>query len=374
MYIALKVQVLLSKNPIVVQIRDFYSIFIIWIGRIRINISYFKTEDFHVNHHQLDEYLRIYNEVEEMQKKTKKNINDISNHDWVHLSGGEIPRLPDDFFFDKGPIVISKHNRFADMPLHLHSFIELNYVYSGTCKQIVNGEELVLQEGQVSILDVDVPHSIPALGENDILINIIMKKETFSTSFLSQMGNTGIVSNFLANAMSENQKHDHYILFHSQENENLQYIIKNMMCEFFDEREYSMELVKFYIPVMFTELMRVFQYDKNFELNRLSGKASIIEVLHYIELHYNECSLTSLASKFNFNSNYLGNMLKERTGMTFLELVQMQRMIRASILLKNTTKGIDDIAFEIGYESSSFFHKKFKQHFGCTPSQFRKRK
>jgi len=132
-------------------------------------------------------------------------------------------------------------------------------------------------------------------------------------------------------------------------------------------------MVQSYLPVVLTELMRAYQLDKNFELTRVSGKANIIEILHYIEQNYNHCSLTSLAEKFNFNPNYLGNMLKERTGKTFLELVQMQRMIRASVLLKNTTKSMDDIAFESGYESSSFFHRKFKQHFGCTPSQFRKK-
>ncbi|TCN25366.1 AraC family transcriptional regulator [Mesobacillus foraminis] len=326
-----------------------------------------------MNYQQLDEYLRKLDSIEEIQIKTRENINDFDGHELILESGSEIPRMREEYFFDKGPIFISKHHRFADMPLHLHSFIEINYVYSGTCKQNINGKEVTLTRGQVCLLDKDVPHGIPALGEDDILINIIMKKETFSHSFIGHLGNTGIVSNFLANAVSENQRHDHYILFHSQDNEHLQSIIENMMCEFFGDRDYSYEMVKFYLPVMFTELMRVYQLDKNFEMTRLSGRATIIELLHYIEEHYKDCSLTSLAEKFSFNPNYLGNMLKERTGMTFLELVQMQRMIRASALLKNTNRGIDDIAFEVGYESSSFFHRKFKSHFGCTPNQFRKK-
>jgi AraC-like DNA-binding protein/mannose-6-phosphate isomerase-like protein (cupin superfamily) len=326
-----------------------------------------------LNHQQLDDYLRKLDHIEEIQIKTRKNVNDFDGHELLIERGSDIPRMQEEYFFNKGPIFINKHHRFADMPLHMHSFIEINYIYSGVCKQIINEKEVVMTKGQVCMLDKDVPHSIPALGENDILINIIMKKETLSTSFMGRLGNTGIVSRFLANAVSANQRHDHYILFHSQDNENLQYIIKNMICEFLEEKDYSLEMVQFYLPVMFTELMRVYQLDMNFELTRVSGKANIIELLHYIEEHYNECSLTSLAEKFNFNPNYLGNLLKERTGMTFLELVQMQRMIRASVLLKNTTKGIDDIAFEIGYESSSFFHRKFKQHFGCTPSQFRKK-
>ncbi|OLS37229.1 helix-turn-helix domain-containing protein [Bacillus sp. MRMR6] len=327
-----------------------------------------------MNHQQLDNYLRKFDHIEEIQIKTRKNVNDFDGRELLIESGSNIPRMQEEYFFNKGPVFINKHHRFADMPLHMHSFIEINYIYSGACKQIINGKEIVLTKGQVCMLDIDVPHSIPALGEGDILINIIMKKETFSASFMGRLGNAGIVSNFLANAVSKNQRHDHYILFHSQDNKNLQYIIKNIMCEFFDEQDYSLEMVQFYLPVMFTELMRVYQIDMNFELTRTAGKANIIELLHYIEENYHNCSLTSLAEKFNFNPNYLGNLLKERTGMTFLELVQMQKMVRASLLLKNTTKSIDDIAFDIGYESSSFFHRKFKQHFGCTPSQFRKKR
>jgi AraC-like DNA-binding protein/mannose-6-phosphate isomerase-like protein (cupin superfamily) len=324
-----------------------------------------------MNHQQLHDYLQKLDLIEEIQIKTRKNINDFDGNELIIESGSNIPRMQEEYFFNKGPIFISKHHRFADMPLHLHSFIEINYVYSGTCKQTINGKELVLTQGQVCMLGVDVPHSILTLGDNDILINIIMKKETFSGFFMGRLGKSGIVSNFLANAVSENQRHDHYILFHSEDNENLQYIIKNMMCEFFDEQDYSIEMVQSYLPVMLTELMRVYQLDKNFELTRVSGKANIIEILHYIEKYYKDCSLTSLAERFNFNPNYLGNMLKERTGKTFSEFVQIQRMIRASVLLKNTTKSMEDIAFEIGYESSSFFYRKFKLHFGRTPSQYR---
>ncbi|WP_307893576.1 cupin domain-containing protein [Bacillus swezeyi] len=51
------------------------------------------------------------------------------------------------------------------------------------------------------LLDQDVPHSIPALGKNDIFGECVL----------------------------EDQCHDRYILFYWQDNDNLQYILKNMM-------------------------------------------------------------------------------------------------------------------------------------------------
>ena len=94
-----------------------------------------------MNHQQLDQYIRKLDPIEEIQMKTRKNINDFDGNE-LHLDrGSEIPRMREEYFFNKGPIFISKHHRFADMPLHMHSFIEINYIYSGVCKQNINGKE-----------------------------------------------------------------------------------------------------------------------------------------------------------------------------------------------------------------------------------------
>jgi AraC-like DNA-binding protein/mannose-6-phosphate isomerase-like protein (cupin superfamily) len=327
-----------------------------------------------MNHQELDHYLRKLDQIEEIQIKTGENVNDFDGNELVVESEGTIPRMQDFYFFDNGPVFINKHHRFANMPLHIHSFIELNYVYSGICHQQINGQSVLLEQGQICLLDQDVPHSISALGEQDILVNIIMKKETFSKIFLGRLSNNGIVADFLANAVSENQKHDKYLLFHSQHNENLQYIIKNIFCEFFSKQEHSLAMVNYYLPILFTELMRVYQLDKNFEFRKKTSRANIVDILSYIEHHYRDCTLTAIAKEFNFNPNYLGNMLKERTGKTFLELVHTQRMIHVSTMLQHTDKSIDEIAYEVGYESPSFLYRKFKKHFGQTPSHFRKNK
>ncbi|MCM3412760.1 helix-turn-helix domain-containing protein [Metabacillus litoralis] len=327
-----------------------------------------------MNHNQLDQFLRRLDEIEKIQVLTNENINDFDGRELVVNEGQSVPRLDEKYFFDKGPIFISKHHRFADMPLHMHTFIEMNYVYSGVCRQLLNGKEIKLTEGQICLLDRDVPHSIPALGENDIVVNILMKKDPFTMSLLGQLSKRGIVSSFLMNAILENQHHDRYILFRSEQNQNLQYIVKNMLCEYFAPQEYSFEMVNYYMPILLTELMRVYQLDKNFELTQSSGKTSILNILHYIEKNYKDCTLTSLAETFNFNANYLGNMLKEKTGKTFLDLVQSQKMIESASLLKNTDKSIEDIAYQVGYDSLSFFYRKFKEFYGETPTSFRKDK
>lgn len=60
---------------------------------------------------------------------------------------GKIPKLPTYLFFQHHDIYINKHSRFAPCPEHTHQFLEMNYVYSGSCKQIINGKEFILKKG-----------------------------------------------------------------------------------------------------------------------------------------------------------------------------------------------------------------------------------
>lgn len=323
-----------------------------------------------MDHRELDGYLRSLNEVEQEQQRTGNNINDI----WpLEREGTDLEyfRMPADAFFQEGPVHIRKHNRFAPMPLHLHNFIEMNYIYSGRCVQWINGQRIELEEGQACLLDTDVLHSIEPMGENDILVNILIKPEVFRNA-LSRFSENGILSHFMVNALSESTNHNRYILFESQAHPTFQLFIKNMMCEAFEPQLYSREMIIQYLMISLTELMRVFTYHTNQDRLHPEAKVSLIQVLNYIELHYKDCSLAGLAAQFSYNANYLGNLLKQKTGKTFMELVKSQRMLHAASLLANTEHSIETIAREVGYQSPGFFYRTFAETYQCTPSRYRR--
>lgn len=73
------------------------------------------------------------------------------------------------------------------MPPHIHAWIELGYLYSGSCPHRVHGNSYVLKKGQVYILDSDAPHSIGCLGENDILISLLISQALFYGSLFSSL-------------------------------------------------------------------------------------------------------------------------------------------------------------------------------------------
>ncbi|WP_179281635.1 AraC family transcriptional regulator [Paenibacillus sp. VTT E-133280] len=325
-----------------------------------------------MDHKELDHYLRRLDVIEAKQQYTRRNINEFGGTELILPHGERVPRLPVHHFFSQGDYHISKHHRFADMPEHTHTFIELNYMYSGRCRQTIGGSVVELIQGQICLLDTDVPHSISTLDEDDILINILMRKETLNAAFLTRLGSDGRLSDFLINAQSPAAAHDRYLVFRSDSCHNLHHILASMMCEYFDPHDFSTDMINGYMILVFTELMRVLNQDSVSSGLPTTKRSDLLEILQYLERHFNDCSLKDLAARFNFNPNYLSNLLKKSTGKTFGELVQEHRMAYAALLLANSDRPIGDIAGECGYESLSFFYKKFSERYEVTPLLYRK--
>lgn len=76
------------------------------------------------------------------------------------------------------------HKRFIPVKPHVHEWIELGYMYSGSCIQLINGEkQMNWKKGQVIFLDTDCMHSIGNTGEDDIMINFLFEKEYSMNGF-----------------------------------------------------------------------------------------------------------------------------------------------------------------------------------------------
>lgn len=97
----------------------------------------------------------------------------------------------------------------------------------------------------------------------------------------------------------------------------------------------------------------------------------IIPMLHYIENNFRTCTQESMTEFFHISPNYVTKMLKRHTGMSYIQLIQAQKLEYAAILLKSTPYSITGIAREAGYENMNFFYKKFGERYRCFPKEYR---
>lgn len=94
----------------------------------------------------------------------------------------------------------------------------------------------------------------------------------------------------------------------------------------------------------------------------------------YITRHYNaNPSLHDFAQSIGFHKGYLGQLIKQETGLSFHAHVANVRFERASYLLRQTNEPVRAVAEAVGIHDVDYFAAQFKRRTGKTPSQFRKR-
>jgi len=84
-------------------------------------------------------------------------------------------------------------------------------------------------------------------------------------------------------------------------------------------------------------------------------------------------SVQHLANQVGININKLQNGFKEIYRKTVNMYVQDSRLDLANNLLKNTDSSISEIVYKIGLSSKSYFSKIYKNKYGCSPSEIRKK-
>ncbi|MEK5038218.1 helix-turn-helix transcriptional regulator [Sporosarcina sp. FSL K6-3457] len=96
------------------------------------------------------------------------------------------------------------------------------------------------------------------------------------------------------------------------------------------------------------------------------------EVITYIMTYYNKrIDINELAALNFTHPSHLSRKFKQETNLTITAYQQQIRMHQAKHLLKNESLPIEEIAWTVGYEDSSYFSRVFKQETGYTPSQYR---
>ncbi|MGF7016508.1 2-isopropylmalate synthase [Lachnospiraceae bacterium PF1-21] len=97
----------------------------------------------------------------------------------------------------------------------------------------------------------------------------------------------------------------------------------------------------------------------------------MIEIRNHIQLNYADISLDDLAQAFYLSKPYLSKYIKEKSGMTFGDLVKTIRMKKAKELLKNSSSTVEYISQSVGYPNVEHFNRLFKKEYQLTPLQYR---
>ena len=265
-------------------------------------------------------------------------------------------------------IALYHEYRFLHNAEHTHNFVEMAYTYAGTSTHIVDGNEIVMQAGELLILNQHATHKEMPLGESDILIYFIILPQFF-TKTLSMMGNSESgLNQFLLSCLHNKEQAGGYLHFLVADVMPVQNLLENLIWSLANNVQYSHSVNQFTVGLLFLHL-----------LNH-TGKASsgsrrdevVFKILQYVEERYADGSLAELAALLGYDMTWLSKNIKRLTGSNYENLRQSKRIEQAKFLLRTTPLAVSDIARQVGYGNSGYFYRLFRKQVGCSPETYRK--
>lgn len=106
--------------------------------------------------------------------------------------------------------------------------------------------------------------------------------------------------------------------------------------------------------------------------DEIPNHSSIQTGIDYIDINSSEnISVQDVAKEVCFSANHFSRVFKKETGYSFVAYLTFIRVQKSVWLLRNTDQSIEQIAFEQGFNTPSYFSRIFKKLVGISPSEYR---
>jgi AraC-like DNA-binding protein/mannose-6-phosphate isomerase-like protein (cupin superfamily) len=277
---------------------------------------------------------------------------------------GEADILPKD-----SDIFVFKHFNYIDNHIHSHNYFEICYIFKGSCQLQFEKEQRTLVEGDLCIIAPISLHDIIVDDENSIVITISIRKSTFDSAFFTLLSQKDLLSYFFRTILY-NKASSNYLLFHTNNSDDIKMIIKNLIMENYKGDIYYNNCSISWANILFSNILRNYSETIQFYNYGLDNDFSLI--LQYIQQNYRDLSLKTLAEHFHYSEAHLSTLIKKNVGLNFVALITKLKISDAKDYLLNTNLSIEKIAEYVGYNNVDHFSRTFKKYYNKSPQQYRK--
>lgn len=251
---------------------------------------------------------------------------------------------------------------------HWHNCLEIIAVVKGSVKVKDGFEEHKLFEGDVIVINTDDLHAIYNTDEENLIIILNIDINYFEAYYPS-IHNTIIVCD--SNTDKKKYRKQLEVIFLS--------VLNLYNCIFYksstsdDEIEnLGLELLELLIDNF--RYLRVYE-DRftHIESNDLHAK-TFGSAMDYIYKNFTEkITLHDISSEVNFSKYYISHLIKDVSGLSFKEYLNMFRVENSEKLLLTTRKSITEIAYECGFSDVKYYNKHFFRWYHDTPGVYRRK-
>lgn len=259
-----------------------------------------------------------------------------------------------DFIRADRNIEMEKLFRYVHIPAHRHDFVELVFVFSGTCTHTVEGQSFQQGAGSFTIVNSFTSHELVA-APDCLCLTTKVRMDTFREFHIPNLPLLAVPVCF--DCGDDAFMRDMLLTIYEQQT--------NEAC-------YHDEIVSLLLQSVLIYCMQNFRDTVKFLYagTRLEGR--MLEIMNYMFENYQNITLRGLAHHFGYSEPYLCKLFREETGSTFTQILRDFKLKQAKKLLQTTDKKLNEICDTIGYSDTTQFIRDFKQQYGNTPAKYRK--
>lgn len=249
---------------------------------------------------------------------------------------------------------------------HSHDWPEMTYILSGRCKYRIEGEEYILETGDLLIANPGVKHQYLILDAKESPVEFYIG---FRGCHFRNMPQDSILLN----------DGGHILHCKAELRQELNRICYDMAAEYkgnkagvyFMQRAYMTQMLLFIIRECM-EKLNPMQSGYIFKSN--NRNYVVKKIISYLNENYNEkISLDQIAHNMYLSPVYISKLFKEETGESPINYLIKIRLEKAKEILEKPESGsVKSIAKRVGYDDVYYFSKLFKKYYGMAPLHYRK--
>ena len=282
--------------------------------------------------------------------------------------------LSEDVYFQSNQdIAMFQHYRYLPPTKHEHDFFEVAFVISGSCKNFIVNQEMLLCPGDLCIIAPHTRHAVATYQEDCVMLNILIRASTFERHFLNLLPKNDLLYNFFVKTLYHSSDMP-YLIFKTGDDQELKDSAVSLYREYLHNSRYKNTMINSLLSLFFVNLMRRHEQDVIIPTIQPSVmNEDTLFILQYMQQNAATITLSHLAKFFNYSERQIQRIITTTTGMNFSENVKQIRMSHAAQMLSDSDLSVAEISELLGYCDTSNFRKVFKNFYNMTPQEYREK-
>lgn len=233
-----------------------------------------------------------------------------------------------------------------------HDFWELTYIDNGTLHTNVDGENYVLKKSDLLLYQPGQWHTQSTSADETCSYLTIL--------FDMDLDNSSLIINRVYHATRS--IYEAFNNFVKASNEQSLYNGELMLC-YLKEIIVKLKQYDFHknTPIAVTPMQQKFE-------NELLNAITL-----YINNHINiQLTIEDICHQFSVSRSSLQKLFKSNIGIPPKQYIGDLKLEKSKLMIKENIYTISEISDELGFTSIHYFSRKFKNHYGITPSDYAK--